>query len=54
MKKITIGKVTKSQQIKAIKKENRENELKQQAGFQSTNKIHKNKKGYTRKSKHRK
>lgn len=54
MKKISIGKVTISQQIKAIKKDNREIELENQAGFKSTNKIHKSKKTYSRKNKHKK
>ena len=48
-----IGIITIEQQIKAIKKANREAELEQSPGWTATNKIHKSDKTYTRKNKHK-
>jgi hypothetical protein len=52
--KIYIGKVTKEQLLKASKKASRELELENSIGWVSNHKVHKSKKTYTRKSKHKK
>lgn len=43
-------KITATDYIKAVKKADREMQLKQFAGWQRTTKIHKNKKAYNRKN----
>lgn len=53
MKNQKIGKVTKAQILKNHKKISREIELEQQDGWTAKNKIHKSKKAYTRKTKHK-
>ena len=53
-KKTKIGVITIEQQIKAIKKANREAELEQSPGWTATNKVHKSDKTYSRKNKHKK
>ena len=52
--KIHIGKVTKEQLMKASRKASRELELENSIGWVSTHKVHKSKKAYTRKFKHKK
>lgn len=52
--KIHIGKVTKEQLLKASRKTSRELELENSIGWTSMHKVHKSKKTYTRKSKHKK
>lgn len=52
--KIYIGKVTKEQLLKASKKASRELELENSIGWVSKHKVHKSKKNYNRKSKHKK
>ena len=53
MAKKIVGKITKEQQYKAMRKENREAELKELGGWTAKNKIHKSVKTYTRKNKHK-
>lgn len=48
-----IGIITKAQIHKAVKKANREIGLENQTGFVSTHKVHKTKKEYNRKNKHK-
>ena len=53
MKIDKIGKVTKAQILKNHKRISREIELIEQGGWTAKNKIHKSKKAYTRKFKHK-
>jgi hypothetical protein len=46
----TIGKITKEQQIKSMKKTSRDIELSLQVGWTAKNKVHKSKKTYDRKN----
>jgi len=48
-----IGTVTVEQQMKAIKKGNREAELEQSPGWVAKHKVHASDKTYTRKKKHK-
>lgn len=52
--KITIGKFTKEDSLKACRKAGREMELTNSTGWVSTHKAHKSVKDYTRKPKHKK
>ena len=53
MGKTFVGKVTKKQLYTAMRKENRENELKENGGWTATHKVHKSEKNYSRKNKHK-
>jgi hypothetical protein len=48
-----IGTITKEQQYKSQRKARREADLVDNNGFISTHKVHKSKKNYTRKNKHK-
>lgn len=49
----SIGKITKEQQYKAMRKGNREAELEVNGGWTANHKVHKSVKAYSRKSKHK-
>lgn len=53
MGKKVIGVVTVEQQLKAIKKANRDAELEQSPGWVAKTKVHSSDKTYTRKNKHK-
>ncbi len=53
MGKTFIGKITKEQQYKAMRKGNREAELEANGGWTANHKIHKSVKAYSRKTKHK-
>ncbi len=52
-KSVKIGTITKEQMRKADRKASRDIELENQTGWIAKNKVHKNKKKYTRKNKHK-
>ena len=53
MAKVKIGKITKEQRYKAMRKASRELELLELGGWTATHKVHKSQKVYNRKDKHK-
>ncbi len=53
MGKTFIGKITKEQRYKAMRKGNRDSELKENGGWTANHKVHKSVRDYSRKTKHK-